>query len=564
MESKIINETKKNQLIMHRIVYFVFFVEGMILAVFGQNGERIPSVAVLLLLAICIIFEELMAHNKFFKKNEIRKWTRLGQCLLASAIFCFWQGMNTSELIAFTLIVMFMVDFFRVAEIEKASSIYFYVLCVAVPTLLAMIAMTINEDVSDWTYLIFNIAVLFTVLAVESCEFVNYVVKKDRIILDQRRKFADEVEKNADMLEIQQKMKDTNMMLNEQKVELQNANRKIQMANQEMRVQTDILRYIASSFDMIEILNQIAEIIMETRKLEFCAVYIEKDVYLNKHASYSVKCKTEGLDTKMKENLKETYQYMSAHNIRENIFHEELKEQFPFLKHENIHSMYLKLLEHEDTGYGLFVVGSEKRNAFTDNLSFYDVVIAQYDIAVTNIKNYNEMQRMARKDGLTGINNRVYFNQLFKERTEMVVTKNSCMSVALLDIDKFKSVNDTYGHLAGDEVIKRVASITEEVIECYDGFVCRYGGEEFVAVLTDHNLDAAKPIIEELFEKLCKQIVEYNEFKIPISVSVGLTAYPEVCSNPEELLKRSDWCMYYAKEHGRHQIKVDDGNIKKA
>lgn len=564
MESKVINETKKNQLIMHRIVYFVFLAETVISAAFGQRGEWFCSAAIVGLLVICIILEELIAHNRFFKKNEVRKWTRLGQCLLASAIFCFWQGMNTSELIAFTLIVMFMVDFFRVAEIDKVTTIYFYVLCVAVPTLLVTIAKTINEDGSNWMYLIFDIVMLFTVLAVEACEFVIHMVKKDRIILDQRRKFADEVEKNADMLEIQQKMKDTNMMLNEQKVELQNANRKIQMANQEMQVQTDILRYIASSFDMMEILNQIAGIIMETRKLEFCAVYIEKDVYLNKHASYSVKCQTEGLDAKLKENLKDTYQHMSEKNIREQVFQEELKGEFPFLKNENIHSMYLKLLEHEDNSFGLFIVGSEKRNAFADNLSFYDVVIAQYDIAVTNIKNYNEMQRMARKDGLTGINNRVYFNQLFKERTEMVVRKNGCVSVALLDIDKFKSVNDTYGHLAGDEVIKRVASLTEEVIECYDGFVCRYGGEEFVAVLPDRNLDAAKPVIEELFETLCKQIVEYNEFRIPISVSIGLTAYPEVCSNPDELLKRSDWCMYYAKEHGRHQIKVDDGNIQKA
>jgi GGDEF domain-containing protein len=56
--------------------------------------------------------------------------------------------------------------------------------------------------------------------------------------------------------------------------------------------------------------------------------------------------------------------------------------------------------------------------------------------------------------------------------------------------------------------------------------------------------------------------VEYNEFRIPISVSIGLTAYPEVCTDTDDLLKRADWCMYYAKEHGRHQICVDDGSIQ--
>lgn len=563
MESRVINETKKSQLIMHRIVYFVFLAEWIISAVFRRGEEQVYSIAVMVILVTCVVFEELMAHNKTFKKNGVRKWTRFGQCFLASVSFYFWHGTNTSELIIFTLIVMFMVDFFRVAEIEKTDSVYFYVLSVAVPTILITITRTINKDGAYWIYLIFNIVILFTVLAVEACEFVSYVVKKDRIILDQCRKFADEVERNEGMLEIQQKMKDTNMLLNEQKVELQNANRQIQMANQEMCVQTDILRYIASSFDMTEISNQIAEIITATRKLNFCAVYIEEKVYLNKHANYAVKCTIEGLDTKIKENLKDIYEYMSKHNIRESVFHEELKGKFPFLKNENINSMYLKLLEHEDNSYGLFVAGSEKRKIFTDNMSFYDVVIAQYDIAVTNVKNYNEMQRMARKDGLTGINNRVYFNQLFKECAEALVTENGCMSVALFDIDKFKSVNDTYGHLAGDEVIKRVASLIEECIERYNGFVCRYGGEEFVAVLPDRNIDAARPVIEELFETICKQIVEYNEFKIPISVSIGLTAYPEVCSKTEELLKRADWCMYYAKEHGRHQINVDDGSIQR-
>ena len=209
------------------------------------------------------------------------------------------------------------------------------------------------------------------------------------------------------------------------------------------------------------------------------------------------------------------------------------------------------------------MIGDERRNLFGENMSFYNAIIAQYDIAISNAKIYNEMQHMARKDGLTGINNRIYFNELFKEAVGQMLTSKGCMSVALFDIDKFKSVNDTYGHLAGDEVIKRIASVTEQCIDKYNGFVCRYGGEEFVAALPNRKLEIAQPIIEELFEEICRQVVHYNEWDIGMSVSIGLTAYPEVCKNPDELLKRADWCMYYAKEHGRHQINVDDGSIEK-
>ena len=112
-------------------------------------------------------------------------------------------------------------------------------------------------------------------------------------------------------------------------------------------------------------------------------------------------------------------------------------------------------------------------------------------------------------------------------------------------------------------MIKRIASVAEQCIDKYNGYVCRYGGEEFVAALPGRKLEIAQPIIEELFEEICKQVVHYNEYDIPMSVSIGLTAYPEVCKNPDELLKRADWCMYYAKEHGRHQINVDDGTIEK-
>ena len=244
-------------------------------------------------------------------------------------------------------------------------------------------------------------------------------------------------------------------------------------------------------------------------------------------------------------------------------YEESLKNEIPFLKDINVNSVYMKVLGIDEENYGLFMIGDQRRNLFNSDMSFYNAIIAQYDIAIKNAKIYNEMQQVARKDGLTGINNRIYFSELFKKAVERMLQTKGCMSVALFDIDKFKSVNDTYGHLAGDEVIKRIAHVAELCIDKYNGFVCRYGGEEFVAVLPGRKLEIAQPIIDELFEDICSQVVHYNEWDITMSVSVGLTAYPEVCKNTDELLKRADWCMYYAKEHGRHQIKIDDGSIQR-
>jgi diguanylate cyclase (GGDEF)-like protein len=562
MESKTITGLDKIELVMHRVVYFVFVAQEFLTYFFNDEANKKWLLGQMAILVLCIVVEEVSYHSRKFSRPDILKWVRFIQCLLVMILFLLSKKGGYPELMGLTLLVMFVIDFFRVAEIEKASHVWYFVLAIGAPVMLIIGSKMSNEDGRFWRYMFFDLVVIFVILIVEAMHFIDYVMKKDKVIFEQRNKYTDMVEQNADMLELQMKMKDTNMLLNTQKVELQRANHQIQKANQEMNVQAEILRYIATSFEMSEISNQIVETIMETRKLSFCAAYIKENVYLNKEANYVIKSNIKGLEEKFRDHMESILSYMVEHDEREGAFYDDLREKFYFIEDENINSLYVKVLEQEDQCYGLFMVGSDKKQAFVDNMSFYDVIGAQYNIAVNNVKIYNEEQHLARTDGLTGINNRIYFNYLFRTEVEKVLARQENISAALFDIDKFKSVNDTYGHLAGDEVIKRIATLTANHIERHDGFVCRYGGEEFVAVLPGRNIEQTRPIIEELFETICNQIVEYNEFRIPISVSIGLTAYPEVCTDTDDLLKRADWCMYYAKEHGRHQICVDDGSIQ--
>lgn len=80
MGSRVIREMKKHQLVMHRIAYFIFLLEGIFSTILKQDVEWKYSAVMILILAVCEVFEELMEYHRFFKKNEIRKWTRLGQC----------------------------------------------------------------------------------------------------------------------------------------------------------------------------------------------------------------------------------------------------------------------------------------------------------------------------------------------------------------------------------------------------------------------------------------------------------------------------------------------------
>lgn len=563
MDTTSIIEMQKNGIIMHRIIYVIFFMQRVLLQSMSDMVELKDTVTILAFIFLCEMIEEILYYSKLSAKIKIMRVVRYIQCVLATVMLLFLQGTENSPIMIVALLLMFMVDFFIAMQPENRIYSIVFVVLIGFPALSILLTKMTFSANDYWLFLFFDMLMLLILLAGEAYLFVDYMIRLNKTIVDQKHEFENVVEKNENILNMQEKLKNTNNQLNIQKLNLQIANKQIKEANDEMAAQTDIMRYIVTSFDVAKISNQITDAIMQVKGLGFCAVYIKEGVYLNKHANYVIKTDIGQLQAKIKEHMEEIYLNMTTEKENEVIYYENLKKELPFLKDVDINSVYIKVLGLDDDTYGLFMLGDRRNNLFVENMSFYHAVIAQYDIAISNAKIYNEMRNMARKDGLTGINNRIHFSELFKQAVSRVKESDSCISVALLDIDKFKNVNDTYGHLAGDEVIKRIASVTEACIDKYKGFVCRYGGEEFVVVLPDRKLEVSQPIIEELFEELCRQVVEYNEQEIHLSVSVGLTAYPEICKNPDDLLKRADWCMYYAKEHGRCQINVDDGSIER-
>lgn len=562
MDTLLMIEQQKKAIILRRIVYGLLILIRLFALIEYDEISLGNSIFLLVFLGACFVFEEVSFRFDYFNNVFFIKTARYVQCMITIGILFFWGVDNSSNISIVALFIMFLVDYFFTMSIADEQSMASYIAFIFVPIAVIMLIKMASTNISEWLYILFDIIILIFVLSYEARIFVKYVDSIERKLFLEQNKIDDIMKENQEIVSIQNKLQDVNYALNSQKNDLEMANRQIREANAEMEVQADILHYIAMSVDVSKISNQITDSIMQVKQLGFCAVYIKKDVYRNKHENYVIKTNVAQLHSKLRDNLALVYNEMLKKGESEAIYHQEVKQQLPFLKDVNIKTVYVKVLGLEEDTYGLFMLGDSRLNVFDNNMSFYDAIIAQYDIAISNAKVYSDLEYMAQKDGLTGINNRIHFTELFNNEANRVLRERSCVSVALFDIDKFKNVNDTYGHLAGDEVIKRIASVTEECIDRYDGFVCRYGGEEFVVVLPNRNIEVATPIIEELFDELCRQVVQFNEYEIHMSVSVGLTAYPEVCDTTDELLKRADWCMYYAKEHGRHQIKVDDGSIQ--
>ncbi|MBQ4058934.1 MAG: sensor domain-containing diguanylate cyclase [Lachnospiraceae bacterium] len=562
MDTRPVFEIQKKGVLLHRLVYILFLLQRVLLQMLQREVSLVNTTIVIAIIIVFMTVEEVLYSKNYFDNVRCIQVFRYVQCLLSSILIGFIQIQDGSEVCVIALPLLFMLDFFLTMGIVDKSKLISYSAMVGGPIVLLIMVKILFTPEYNWLLLLFDVLIILVIIFFEAYFFVECFEKIEKQFFSQNRKVEDVIEKNEKILRMQEKVKKTNEQLTLQKVDLQKANSLIQTANKEMMAQAEILRYISMSFDLSKISNQITDAIMVVKQLSFCGVYIKEGAYLNNHASYVIKTTIGQLYQKIKSSLPEIYELMVNDDIMELTLYDEDTNQVPFLQNVNINSVYIKVLRTDEETYGLFIIGDNRKGLFKENMSFYDAIITQYDIAIHNARIYAEMQQMARKDGLTGINNRIYFNELFATEMQRVIEEDTHMSVALFDIDKFKSVNDTHGHLAGDEVLKRIAFVTENCIEKYNGFVCRYGGEEFVVALPNMKLEAAYTIIEELFDELCSQVVKYNEFEIPISVSIGLTSYPEICKRQDELLKRADWCMYYAKKHGRHQINVDDGSIE--
>jgi len=167
---------------------------------------------------------------------------------------------------------------------------------------------------------------------------------------------------------------------------------------------------------------------------------------------------------------------------------------------------------------------------------------------------YNKLKNEATIDFLTGINNVRQFDKAFNDYARQTVRKGEALSLLFLDIDHFKKVNDTYGHSSGDIILKDFASILSDTCRSFD-IVSRNGGEEFSAILLD--CSAIKAV--EIAEKIRKR-VENHKFSVSdrnlinITISIGVSAYPEVTDNVDNLLGYADNALYSAKRTGRNKV----------
>jgi diguanylate cyclase (GGDEF)-like protein len=171
------------------------------------------------------------------------------------------------------------------------------------------------------------------------------------------------------------------------------------------------------------------------------------------------------------------------------------------------------------------------------------------------------LRAQSTKDPLTGLYNRRYLQEMLDREIRRAIRSEQHLGVLMLDLDHFKKFNDTYGHEAGDAVLRETASFLVRSIRVED-FVCRYGGEEFVVVLPTADLRAAEARAERIRSKLRDLVVMHDGRSLGvITVSVGVAALPDHGMSEKELLQAADAALYRAKRGGRDRVVVADPPI---
>jgi len=156
-----------------------------------------------------------------------------------------------------------------------------------------------------------------------------------------------------------------------------------------------------------------------------------------------------------------------------------------------------------------------------------------------------ELKLLASTDSMTKLYNRRYFTKMAEHSLDLSKRENKDLSIIMMDIDKFKNVNDTYGHQVGDDVIITLANKLLKYQRKSD-IVCRYGGDEFVIIFNRMNMNQVKSIIQRIVKKIESTLLKYKDDLIKITISIGLTRHKKG-DTFEELLKRADYALYQAK-----------------
>ncbi len=546
----------------HRFIYATFIVFFLILFISGLNKSGFLTLYFIISAVLFLVTDEY-----FFKKNYAIsvKYYEYKTFIELAILSCGLFKDTDSMLVYIAVLLLQLFLFFEYVvfnDIFYESQLTNKRLIGTVLVIFGLIAFNWGEFSTEWILVFFIAAVLlFAVMMNITDYYVKSIVEYNYKLTSLYFTNESIEEDNKALLEYQEKVKSVNNELNLQRINLAKLNKDLEDSANEMRALVDVMKDFSSNFDVKKSMEVLIDKIYETKGVDMVSFYIDKGVFKNKKPAICTKGKEE--DKEFFESImKDMYDILKEDNVLQPV----VLSGASVLRHEYFKDkaytevVLFPAFENDDV-YGVMLCASKKVDFFYKGYAFYESALIDFSSVLKSTKLYIQMEDMANIDSLTGLYNRLNFNNTFPILCKKAVEDNEPFAVAMIDVDKFKDINDTYGHLAGDKVLKTIGSILNEYSNANAGTAVRYGGEEFLVILPGKQEEEAYEILTEIHDKIASTAIDHSGKIIRVNTSIGLAIYPDTCKDINRIVDAADETMYYSKNHGRGMLLVNGKEV---
>ncbi|WAM34794.1 sensor domain-containing diguanylate cyclase [Caldicellulosiruptor morganii] len=494
---------------------------------------------IFLLVSVCYnFFKQWLFDSNTELGEEIYRYLKFFEVL--NFVFFFGYERLFDLMFVVSLIFLFYLGKIKIRGIKQIvlALIFSYVFFILLDFLSKDISM---EVLKNLFYILFYI---FWIYNIEKFELVD----RTSVYVSEAR--AQEMEEKLNNLIESNKAKDTKIKELEREISyLREVNKRLNISLGEFFNLQEISKIITQILDTNELLKFVNDVLIGVTGVDKSSILLFNRDKTELYVAFSNLSESDQKESFKQENI----QWLKnvALNCENGYRNRVNPKECPFIAGRATKSIMYASLSTKNDKYGIILLEHVFEDIFTeDNLRFLTSIAAQVSIALENSSLYQQMRSMAMVDGLTGAYNRIYLYEVLE--TEIENSKGRYpISIALFDVDNFKKLNDTYGHLFGDKVLQTIVKVAKEKIRKGD-IIARYGGEEFIIVFTHLESSEAYKVVERIRRAIENETIEDNLVQTKVTVSFGIASYPAHAQNVKDLIKSADMAMYRAKSSGKN------------
>ena len=413
----------KNYTVYHKIFY-VFMVLLTVLSRVMKFTDNTPvCVTFATVVFVFALLDSVFYHMGVFKNMKFLTTFRLIEITTYSIFVSFVPYEGVLLVGMFMILFLLALEFIILGSHYDKGTILVRKMMLLIPMFINLcLSLQFRRETFWFCYvLVLAIFVVTLLFVTELLEYSNdaHEAYYTQLVLERN----DIQDKNAKLEEYQEKVKNVNERVNYQKIELARVVNDLEQANREIESQTEIMRYMASSFDINKNINVIVDAIMDVKNPKLCAVYMDGAVNSDNRGICIIKTDYASMERRLRKDFEKIYSdFAESRKTTELLVGDELKE-LRFIGETNIKSLVKLAMINDNKQYGMMLIASNEENFFDKGISYYETCLVEYNVSVKSTKLYLQTQDMARKDGLTQIYNRVYFGQLFAAAAEEATKK---------------------------------------------------------------------------------------------------------------------------------------------